>query len=91
MQVAFTNDYLRIRRGMERVVGQQTSFQSKFNIGLSEAMAITEKADTRVFGEVVLRECPRMTGFARVSCGKRAMGRVLAEKSIRYLRTEFWW
>jgi putative peptide zinc metalloprotease protein len=34
---------------------------------------------------------PGMTGFARVSCGKRAMGRVLAEKSLRYLRTEFWW
>ena len=34
---------------------------------------------------------PGMTGFARVSCGKRAMGRVLADKSLRYLRTEFWW
>jgi VWFA-related protein len=68
VQVAFTNDYLRIKRGMERVVGLQAAFQSKFNIGLSEAIAITERADSRVFGEVVLRECPRMTGFAREQC-----------------------
>jgi multidrug efflux pump subunit AcrA (membrane-fusion protein) len=34
---------------------------------------------------------PGMTGFARVSCGERPMGRVLADKGLRYLRTEFWW
>jgi multidrug efflux system membrane fusion protein len=34
---------------------------------------------------------PGMTGFARVACGKRAMGRVLADKAMRYFRTEFWW
>jgi VWFA-related protein len=68
VQVAFTNDHLKLRRGMERVVGLQTAFAGKFNIGLSEAVAITEKADSRVFGEVVMRECPRMTGFAREQC-----------------------
>jgi multidrug efflux pump subunit AcrA (membrane-fusion protein) len=34
---------------------------------------------------------PGMTGFARVSCGERPMGRVLADKGLRYFRTEFWW
>jgi multidrug resistance efflux pump len=34
---------------------------------------------------------PGMTGFARISCGKRAMGRVLSEKFLAYFRTEFWW
>jgi VWFA-related protein len=68
VQVAFTNDHLKLRRAMERVVGLQTPFASKFNIGLTEAVAITEKADSRVFGEVVMRECPRMTGFAREQC-----------------------
>jgi multidrug resistance efflux pump len=34
---------------------------------------------------------PGMTGFARVSCGERAAGRVLADKALRYVRTEFWW
>jgi len=68
VQVAFTNDHLKLRRAMERVVGLQTPFASKFNIGLTEAVAITEKADSRIFGEVVMRECPRMTGFAREQC-----------------------
>jgi VWFA-related protein len=77
VQVAFTNDHLKLRRGMERVVGQQSAFASKFNIGLSEAIAITEKADSRVFGEVVMRECPRMTGFAREQCERD----VLSESS----------
>jgi hypothetical protein len=34
---------------------------------------------------------PGMTGFARISCGQRGMGRVLADKALRYVRTEFWW
>ena len=73
VQVAFTNDHLKLRRAMERVVGSHTAFQSKFNIGLTEAIAITEKADSRVFGEVVMRECPRMTGFAREQCERDVM------------------
>jgi VWFA-related protein len=77
VQVAFTNDHLKLRRGMERVVGMQTPFASKFNIGLTEAVAISEKADSRVFGEVVVRECPRVTGFAREQCERD----VLSESS----------
>ena len=34
---------------------------------------------------------PGMTGIARISCGNRAMGRVLGDKALRYVRTEFWW
>jgi len=68
VQVAFTDDHLRLKRGMERVVGRQSPFAGKFNIGLYEAIAISEKADSRVFAEVVLRECPRMSGFAREQC-----------------------
>ena len=77
VQVSFTNDHLRLRRGMERVVGQATAFASRFNIGLTEAVAISEKADSRVFGEVVQRECPRMSGFAREQCERD----VLSESS----------
>jgi hypothetical protein len=68
VQVAFTADHLRLKRGMERVVGRQSPFAGKFNIGLYEAVAISEKGDSRVFGEVILRECPRMSGFAREQC-----------------------
>ena len=34
---------------------------------------------------------PGMTGHARVQCGKSAVGRVLGEKVLRFVRTEFWW
>jgi RND family efflux transporter MFP subunit len=34
---------------------------------------------------------PGMTGHARVNCGRGASGRVLGEKLLRFLRTEFWW
>jgi len=77
VQVAFTNDYPRIRRGMERVVGRQSPFPGKFNIGVYEAVAITEKADARAYEEVVTRECPRVTGFAREQCERD----VLSESS----------
>ena len=68
VRVAFTNDHLKLRQGMLRVVGRQAPFGGKFNIGLYEAVAISEKSDSRVFGEVVLRECPRTTGFALEQC-----------------------
>lgn len=34
---------------------------------------------------------PEMTGYARISCGKRAAGAVAGEQVMRLLRTEFWW
>ena len=34
---------------------------------------------------------PGMTGHARVQCGKSPAGRVLGEKVLRFVRTEFWW
>ena len=77
VQVAFTADYPRIRRAMERVVGRQSPFPGKFNIGMYEAVAITEKADARAYEEVVTRECPRVTGFAREQCERD----VLSESS----------
>ncbi|MSO81971.1 MAG: VWA domain-containing protein [Acidobacteria bacterium] len=73
VQVAFTSDHLRLKRGMELVVGRQSPFAGKFNIGVYEAIAISEKADSRVFGEVVTRECPRMSGFAREQCERDVM------------------
>jgi RND family efflux transporter MFP subunit len=34
---------------------------------------------------------PGMTGHARVQCGRSPAGRVLGEKVLRFIRTEFWW
>jgi hypothetical protein len=32
-----------------------------------------------------------MTGFARIVCGRRPCGEILAFRTLRILRTEFWW
>ncbi|HEY1272125.1 MAG TPA: HlyD family secretion protein, partial [Terriglobales bacterium] len=32
-----------------------------------------------------------MTGHARIYCGPRPLGLFLADRALRYLRTEFWW
>ncbi len=77
VQVGFTSDWSRIRRGMERVVGRQSPMPSRFNIGVYEAVRITEKADTRTFDEVINRECPNTVGFAREQCERD----VLSESS----------
>jgi multidrug resistance efflux pump len=34
---------------------------------------------------------PGLTGHARISCGERPLGEILADRALRYLRTEFWW
>jgi len=34
---------------------------------------------------------PGMTGYARVSAGRRSLGEIVASRALRVLRTEFWW
>lgn len=32
-----------------------------------------------------------MTGQARISTGRRPLGEILLDRTLRLLRTEFWW
>ena len=34
---------------------------------------------------------PGMTGYARIYCGESSLASILTIRSIRFLRTEFWW
>ena len=68
VQVAFTDDHLRLKQGMERVVGQQRRGMEQLNVGVSEAIAISERSDSRVFQEVVERECAGTIEFEREDC-----------------------
>ena len=34
---------------------------------------------------------PGMTGYARVLCGKQPLARVISDRILRSIRTEFWW
>jgi VWFA-related protein len=66
--VDFTNDRLKLKQAMERVVGTQSTFSGKFNIGLYEAVAINDRHDDRIYQIVIQRECRRLVGFALEQC-----------------------
>jgi hypothetical protein len=34
---------------------------------------------------------PGMSGHARIATGTRSPGLILVDRTLRYLRTEFWW
>ena len=86
IQVGFTSDKLRLRQAMQRTIGRQQLFSGKFNIGLYEAIAISEKGDGRIFAQVTLRECPRLIGTALEQCERD----VLSESSslVRSVRQD---
>jgi VWFA-related protein len=86
ISVGFTSDRLRLKQAMQRVVGRQQSYAGRFNIGLYEAIAIAEKGDGRIFAQVILRECPRMSGVALEQCERD----VLSESSslVRNVRQD---
>lgn len=86
IQVGFTNDYLRVRRAMERVVGRQQPYTGRYNIGLYEAVAISEKGDGRIFAQVVLRECPRLIGTALEQCERDLLAE--ANSMVRSVRQD---
>jgi multidrug efflux pump subunit AcrA (membrane-fusion protein) len=35
--------------------------------------------------------CPGMTGYARIYTGRRPLGRIALDRTLRLIRTEFWW
>ena len=86
IQVGFTDDHLRLRRAMERVVGRNQSFQGRYNIGLYEAVAISERSDGRIFAQVVLRECPRQAGPQLEQCERDLLSE--ADTMVRTVRQE---
>ncbi|MBI2828036.1 MAG: VWA domain-containing protein [Acidobacteria bacterium] len=86
VSIGFTSDHTRLKLGMERVVGKQQAFSGKFNVGLYEAIAISEKADGRVFSQVASRVCPRMTGMALEQCEREVLAE--ADTMVRSVRQD---
>ena len=84
--VDFTNDKLKLKLAMERVVGNQQRYTGKFNIGLYEAIQITDKGDERVFLIVSGRECRRLAGPALEQCERDIVTE--ASLMVRTIRTE---
>lgn len=86
IQVGFTNDHLRLRQAMERVVGRNQGFEGRYNMGLYEAVAISERGDGRVFAQVVLRECPRLAGPQLEQCERDLLSE--ASTMVRTVRQD---
>jgi len=84
VSVDFTDDFPRIRRAMDRVVGRQQRLRSRVNIGLYEAIAITERFDEGIFMVVVDRECGRADNEARRLCERDILSE--SESMVRAAR-----
>jgi hypothetical protein len=68
MVVDFTGDRQRIRLAMQKVIGTQSRFVGRRNIGLVEAIDIAQKGDDRRLLEVVNRECRGLIDMALDQC-----------------------
>lgn len=55
--VDFTTDHDKVRESLLRIVGQADPVRARFNISITEAMAIYMRSDIRLAAEVILREC----------------------------------
>lgn len=84
--IDFTTDRLKLKLAMERVVGNQQRYIGKFNIGLYEAIAITDKQDERIFAIVISRECRRLTGPALEQCERDVL--IESTMMVRTVRQE---
>jgi VWFA-related protein len=84
--IDFTNDRLKLKQAMQRVVGTQSSYSGRFNIGLYEAVAMTERHDDRIYQLVITRECRRLAGFALEQCERDVL--VEAEMMVSTVRQD---
>jgi VWFA-related protein len=66
--VDFTSDKERIRLAMQKVIGTQSRFVGRRNIGLVEAIDIAQKGDDRRMQEVTNRECRGLLDMALEQC-----------------------
>jgi len=66
--VDFTGDHQRVRLAMQKVIGTQSRFEGRRNIGLVEAIDIAQKGDDRRMQEVTNRECRGLVDMALEQC-----------------------
>jgi VWFA-related protein len=69
----FTTDRARIRKAMELTVGAAQRHETKFNLGLFEAIQVILKSDEVMQAKVITRECRRQTGAALDDCTRQLL------------------
>ena len=55
--VDFTDDHDKVREALLRITGTQQVLRTRFNISITEAIAVYMRSDAQLAAEVVLREC----------------------------------
>ena len=68
-RVPFTNDKLKLRLAMQGLIGQHPrAIAGSHNIGVTEALAITNRRDQLMLAAVALRECHGSDPMQRAQC-----------------------
>lgn len=75
--IDFTDDFLRIKKAMERIVGGQDHLRGQFNIGVYEASEAMLRHNELVARRVVERECGRLQGEALDQCQRQVLDEML--------------
>lgn len=55
--VDFTTDHDKVREALLRVVGSSDPLRARFNLSITESLALYMNSDTRLAAEVIIREC----------------------------------
>jgi VWFA-related protein len=68
-RIPFTNDKLKLRLAMQGLIGQHPrAIAGSHNIGVTEAVAITNRRDQIMLASVALRECHSSDPMQRAQC-----------------------
>jgi VWFA-related protein len=77
--VDFTTDHDKVRESLLRIVGQADTIRARFNLSITEAMAVYLRSDMRMALEVILRECGQLVAAAEVERCEREVEQDAAE------------
>jgi VWFA-related protein len=77
--VDFTTNHDRVRESLLRIVGQAGALKTRFNLSVTESMAIYMRADTQLALEVILRECGQLIAAAEAERCEREVEQDAAE------------
>ncbi len=77
--VDFTDDHDKVREALLRITGAQQALRTRFNISITEAMAVYMRSDAQMATEVVLRECGQAGSAADLERCEREVEQDAAE------------
>jgi VWFA-related protein len=77
--VDFTTNHDRVREALMRIVGQASAVRSRFNLSITEAMAIYMNLDAQLALQVILRECGQVITAAEAERCEREVEQDAAE------------